>query len=49
MMNFIRFNKGKKYIACLILPWIAMILSIFPYTRKRSLFLDRLIVLSERQ
>ena len=41
------FKRIKLKMAKWVLPWIASVVTSLPYTDKRSLFIDRLIVLSE--
>jgi hypothetical protein len=39
----------KRYFANMILPWAAWLLATGKYCKRRSLFLDRLLVLSESE
>jgi hypothetical protein len=39
--------SGKQRLANWLLPWLAMFIVRLPYHKKLSLFLDRLLVLSE--
>jgi hypothetical protein len=41
--------KAKKKIAIFLLPWIATIITVFPYNEQASRFLDRLILISEAE